>query len=270
MEIKWNFKDFLKKRGIIFSLDAAIAVTIVIILLVNSQYYFSTASKESASQLQLARMGGDVLAILDSTGTLDRIALLEQPESGAAQQSLLNVTTLNYSTYLPRNYNMKILITDLDESGTNIDSIPENPKCDPIGCKFDSSDDSINTSTRDILRERDFFLQASVKPLSVGSHTLRAQLSSAFQDLTFTKEGIYYFPQKFHFTLLKNSINFSHQGGNFYLKWFRVMGASAYSLETPGEIPIDRFVGTGARVFFVANNTYNNSVHVARFWTWLK
>ena len=71
--------------------------------------------------------------------------------------------------------------------------------------------------------------------------------------------------------MLKNNIEFSYGSGDFKTRWYRVLGTSTYALETPGEIPTDRFVGTGVNIFFV-NSSYNKAenVHIARFWAWLK
>ena len=61
VEMKQRQSD---KHGVVFSLDAAIAVTVLIIVLINSAYYLSTSSRESLSQLQPVRLGSDILRFL--------------------------------------------------------------------------------------------------------------------------------------------------------------------------------------------------------------
>ena len=96
------------KHGVVFSLDAAIAVTVLIIVLINSAYYLSTSSRESLSQLQPVRLGSDILAILEYTGDLNTVITTD-----AVGSSFIDESILNLGRYLPGNYEMQIAINDL-------------------------------------------------------------------------------------------------------------------------------------------------------------
>src|SRR3989344_1911872 len=101
----------IKRKGIIFALDAALAVSVVIIILINSSYYFSTSSKESLSQLQPVRIGSDIIAVLDYQGNFD-YAFANDLES----HEDIPVSSLNVSDYLPKNYAMRFTISDMKET----------------------------------------------------------------------------------------------------------------------------------------------------------
>jgi len=55
------------KKGMVFALDAAIAATILILIVINSFYYFSTSSRESFSQIQLLKIGADIITVFESS-----------------------------------------------------------------------------------------------------------------------------------------------------------------------------------------------------------
>src|SRR3989344_6563637 len=102
----------IKRKGIIFALDAALAVSVVIIILINSSYYFSTSSKESLSQLQPVRIGSDIMAILDFQCNFDYTINNDLESHG----DIIPVDNLNVSAYLPKNYAMRYAITDMKET----------------------------------------------------------------------------------------------------------------------------------------------------------
>ncbi|GEM_PF-1136792 len=121
----------IKRKGIIFALDAALAVAVVIIILINSSYYFSTASKESLSQLQPVRIGSDVIALLDFGNAFD-YAFTYKDQIGSGQPceitptnyDLISDKCLNVSTYLPKNYALKFTMTDMKETPTSLAICP--------------------------------------------------------------------------------------------------------------------------------------------------
>src|SRR3989344_5482781 len=100
----------IKRKGIIFALDASLAVSVVIIILINSSYYFSTSSKESLSQLQPVRIGSDIIAILDFQGNFDYA--LDPLQNLETNGDTIPQSALNVSSYLPKNYAMYYTITD--------------------------------------------------------------------------------------------------------------------------------------------------------------
>ncbi|MEA2036064.1 MAG: hypothetical protein U9O94_01040 [Nanoarchaeota archaeon] len=83
-----------RNKGFVFTLDATLAVVILIPLLAFSAFYITKAGGESVSKLQTIRIGGDVLAVLDYDGTLDTLSV-ESIEIGL-------------NRILPINYHMRI------------------------------------------------------------------------------------------------------------------------------------------------------------------
>ena len=77
-------------RGIIFSLDIALATTVVMILLVASTYQVAKSDEKSLTKLQLSRIGNDITAYLDHQGILDTLDLT------AIESNLTSILTVNY------------------------------------------------------------------------------------------------------------------------------------------------------------------------------
>ncbi len=84
-------------KGIIFTLDIALATTIVMVLLIASGYQVSKSDNQATAKLQLSRIGADVTAYLDHQGIFDSL------NSEAIQNNL--------SSILTSNYDMKIRLT---------------------------------------------------------------------------------------------------------------------------------------------------------------
>lgn len=78
-------------KGIIFSLDIALATTVVMILLVASTYQVTKSDEKSLTKLQLSRIGSDVIAYLDHQGVLDTLDL------DAIDGNLTSILTVNYN-----------------------------------------------------------------------------------------------------------------------------------------------------------------------------
>ncbi len=78
-------------RGIIFSLDIALATTVVMILLVASTYQVAKSDEKALTKLQLSRIGNDVTAYLDHQGVLDTLDL------DAIDGNLTSILTVNYN-----------------------------------------------------------------------------------------------------------------------------------------------------------------------------
>src|SRR3989344_5173509 len=111
----------IKRKGIIFALDAALAVSVVIIILINSSYYFSTSSKESLSQLQPVRIGSDIIAVLDYQEKFDYTFANDLELHG----DVIPESNLNVSVYLPKNYAMYYTITDMKETPVTVSYCPD-------------------------------------------------------------------------------------------------------------------------------------------------
>lgn len=106
----WNLR--LEDKGMIFTLDAIIAVLVVSILMIASAHF---AGKEESSlpDLQLSRIGYDIVALLDYSKTLDTL------DAGIIKNEMNDL--------LPSNYNMKIKITTNYGVTREIgDAIPDN------------------------------------------------------------------------------------------------------------------------------------------------
>ncbi len=283
----WNL--LFGNKGIVFSLDAVIAITIVLILLVYSSYYLSTSSKESVSQLQITRVGTDAIAMMDLDGLLD-LAVTNYPELGSGR---LDDVILNYSKYLPPSYDMKIYITDTMESITNKtenDKIknglgPEGYAACPQNlvnsndlvnyyCVVNSSSTPpgggdpiggwVMFDTRYIERAGEYFVQVNVSvnnadPLSRLWVTLHDNNTpQIIINYTVLNLGLYYNATNAtfvtNFTMKFNQgvhrINFTADlDGRYTIFWYRVMGTEAYMGSTSKTAPTDRFVGAGNRYF---------------------
>ncbi len=83
-------------KGFILSLDVAVAIFVVFIMLMISAFYVSRGNEEQLSKLQMSRTGADVMAILDYEKTLET---LDQDEVAS-----------EIKTLLPPNYEMRIMI----------------------------------------------------------------------------------------------------------------------------------------------------------------
>ena len=273
-----------KKKGVVFSLDAAIAVTVIIIILINSAYYFSTSSKESLSQLQPLRIGSDVLAILDYTGNLDEIIATDSIGS-----QFIDITKLNMSYYLPANYEMKLSINELQESIANL-SIKE----DPLGvctrgngnqCILDADDgsctspDFVNLSTLPIQTAGFYALmvktdQPDLVMTPVLEETLTMTVDGDVNPITlpyFDLNGGY-FGYYHNFTTGINTVTFTNCNAdeNIEIEWFRVIGSDAYALETDITLPTNRFIGSGERIIAAVQGETFYGFHNVRYWIWLK
>lgn len=86
----------LKKKAFVFTLDAAMAVIVVVTLLLVAHYYVNRTNTESLSKIGMVRTGSDILTVLDNDGTLSTL-----DENSIA-------TEMN--NLLPVNYNMRIML----------------------------------------------------------------------------------------------------------------------------------------------------------------
>tara|TARA_Y100000310_G_scaffold144893_3_gene144240 strand:- start:54152 stop:55039 length:888 start_codon:yes stop_codon:yes gene_type:complete len=283
----------LTKKGVVFSLDAAIAVTVIIIILINSAYYFSTSSKESLSQLQPVRIGSDILAILDYTGELETAIMIDPIGSTKLQQDLID----DVEKYLPANYEMKLSINDLQESianksifGLDVDTVcPLTPLEEPGVCILKNKGDSINLTTFPIQTAGYYYLLTKTDniglPLNSITETLTATIAGEtgtpqvkpialpYYDLT----DLYVFAGGtgsdilHYFNAGVNIITFTNNHNEpITLEWFKVLGDDSYALEHDITTPDNRFVGTGERIVAVANGNTFHGFYNVRYMIWLK
>ncbi|MDP1694981.1 MAG: hypothetical protein Q8L34_05575, partial [Candidatus Woesearchaeota archaeon] len=152
----------IKRKGIIFALDAALAVSVVIIILINSSYYFSTSSKESLSQLQPVRIGSDIMALLDFSGDINS-AILQDSE---ADGDTIPQANLNVTAYLPKNYAMKYAITDMKETRTYFPGAGDEGYCPESGGEYENckTDDRVTCDDEGCILEPNQWLK--IKPIT--------------------------------------------------------------------------------------------------------
>jgi len=94
-----------KNKGIIFSLDIALATTVVMILLVASTYQVAKSDEKSLTRLQISRIGNDVTAYLDHQNVLDTLDLT------AIESNLTSILTINYDMRIRLEGNFQTLET---------------------------------------------------------------------------------------------------------------------------------------------------------------
>ena len=100
MEIKMKF--FWNRKGIIFTIDSVIAITLVVIILITATNYVARSQEDVLPELQLVRAGNDILTLLDNTNSFE----------GTDMGELLN----NLDRLVPATYEMKIRLTLKDEN----------------------------------------------------------------------------------------------------------------------------------------------------------
>ena len=96
-------------RGIIFTLDAFIAVIVFVLLLGLSSYYIGLSQGLRDVDLQTIRTGSDILALLDHKNIL--------------QTMNVDLIEINRDNVLPDLYDMKIKADCKDSSGHSSGSI---------------------------------------------------------------------------------------------------------------------------------------------------
>ena len=89
--------DNWKKKGIVFTIDSIIAITLVTLILLTSTGYYVRSQETLLPGVQLVRTGNDLLNLLDITGGFEN----------------MNLNELREGLYLllPATYDMKINIT---------------------------------------------------------------------------------------------------------------------------------------------------------------
>ncbi|MEK6903060.1 MAG: hypothetical protein AABW64_00240 [Nanoarchaeota archaeon] len=280
------------KHGVVFSLDAAIAVTVLIIILINSAYYLSTSSRESLSQLQPVRLGSDILAIVEYTGDLNTIITTDSVGSSFIDEKILNL-----SRYLPGNYEMQIAINDLQESNTT-KAVAEDPwdVCPTQELCEIFPGESVNFTTRPIQTAGYYYVAIKTRQsgIPIGlykSNTLQVKVPDATKTLVAASIVYPYYdlpgayiagginPTGYYFSTGNNTVtvelpqNYPSSGvpqPPIQLEWFRILGDDSYALETDETPPTNRFIGSGERIVAAYQGDTFYGFHNVRFWIWLK
>jgi hypothetical protein len=258
-------KSNVNKRGIIFALDGAIAVTIVLIMLINTTFYFTTTSKDSLSQTQVVKRGYDVLAMFDRIEKLDaalRGIVFGQEYIGEPGASGLNVTD-----FLPVGYDMVIELED----ATRTECVGS---CSLGGVGPD-------------------FVEVDLIPLQKGGYLyvqVNAILSTSVSgEPTFTVDHgsnsysitkmcplndicTYTTLEPINFSVgVVDQVNVTWDSSNeIDVQWVKVLDDPSYSLMTNRTVPNDRFIGSGERWYSAFDsNGHFEGVHRAKFKVWL-
>ena len=280
----------IKNKGIVFSLDAAIAVTIVLVLLVNTSYYFSTASRESVSQLHLIRIGNDVMHMLDLTGDLRR-AITDDYRISPSMNPTISATVVNVSKYLPEGYDMKVLIFDMGETEVNIDNaknIVDNGLCNSIsidGCKCDSHGcyGAFNVTTPSLekaalygfrLNITSYWWNMTINISNNGGESYDIfNTTTAFQVL-YNISGNYSGMDLANVIILKSGENdLFIRTINATLHWFTILGAKEYAGSVNKNVPIlvnETFIGAGEKLIALNETSYLDFGRLVRYYIWVK
>ncbi len=265
----------LQKKGLIFALDAALAVTVVVLMVINSTYYFSIASKGSLSHLQSVKTASDIMTVLDYVGSLDNVVLNDSTMEAGITYTI-SASLLNLSYFLPTNYVMWVSISDLRETLLT----PFTISGPTAGC-FDSDIIVYFADSIPLERSVTAYLQFNVSVKSGGGFLDVYINLGQLKKVEVTKDGIYTIGP-FTFNKGKNGVTFFviYAPANFCVHWYRILGTEAYALSTNESsdfaFPTDRFIGSGERVFTVTKQDPPpgenpiEGVHIARYRVWLK
>lgn len=106
-------------KAFIFALDAAIAVSVVAVILFVANYYATTADVNPISDLEMLKVGSDILAVMDNKGVLDSL------DEDAIKTEMMGL--------LPVNYHMRLHINGTFSPNIMIETTNENPTKGFIG-----------------------------------------------------------------------------------------------------------------------------------------
>ena len=285
------------KKGIVFSLDAAIAVTIVLILLVNTSYYFSTASRESVSQLHLIRIGNDVMHMLDLTGDLRR-AITDDYKISPRMDPVIDDEIVNVSEYLPQGYDMKVLIFDMGETEVNIDNarhildpiinngrcnllpIPPNPSSPEVGCTCDTHgcNGTFNVTTPSLEKATLYGLRLNIT--SYGNMTINISNNGGESYGVFNTTAVFPIPYNYSGMNLANVIMLKSGENDLLIKtlnatlhWYTILGAKEYAGSVDKAVPIlvnETFIGSGEKFIAINETYYYDFGRLVRYYIWVK
>ena len=105
----WNLR--FRNKGVIFTLDMFLALLVVITIFVASSYYFSR-SDNALYNLQLTKIGNDIITLLDYNGVLNI------PNQEIIQDK--------FNELLPSNYEMLISFESNNGNDFSIGVMPTN------------------------------------------------------------------------------------------------------------------------------------------------
>lgn len=118
-KLSWNLQ--FQNKGVIFTLDMFLALLVVITIFVASSYYFSR-SDNALYNLQLTKIGNDVITLLDYNGVLN------VPNQEIIQDK--------FNELLPSNYEMLISFESNNGNDFSIGVMPTNTDFIGSGKRF--------------------------------------------------------------------------------------------------------------------------------------
>lgn len=258
------------KKGIIFALDGAIAISVVFIMLISTSYYFATTSQDSLSQAQVIKRGYDVVAMYDEAGRLDRalrnVNFIDDYISEELPDGLL------VSDYLPNGYNMTIELYDATKT-------PCLGGCDIGGSNLQDTGD---ITLEPLINGGDVYIQANVKSSILRS--VEPSLSILFNNIYYpmtnvcdemetctytTKERIPY--MGIGPIVEKIKVSTDDTLDEFSVIWVKVLDDPAYKMEIERDIPTNQFLGGGERWYAAFDeNGHFEGAHKATFKVWIE
>ncbi len=267
------------KKGIIFALDGAIAISVVLIMLVNTTYYFTTTSQESLSQSQVIKRGYDVVAMFDEAERLDFALRDVLPGmvpgvNFVDDESSYNTagSQLIASHYLPGGYNMSIELYDAVKT-----------ECfSPCDIGGSNSQVTGPITQRDLIYGGDLYVQANVAfengvssdpSLFVRFRNINYDMTAVCSEgetCTYTtKEPVLGFP--IGLSTNKIRIGTADPSDEFTVHWIRILDDPSYMLSSEKDAPRGQFIGSGERWYaaFDANGHFEG-MHKAGFKVWIE
>lgn len=280
----------ITKKGIVFSLDAAIAVTIVLILLVNTSYYFSTASRESVSQLHLIRIGNDVMHMLDLTGDLRR-AITDDYKGSPTMNPSIDEKTVNISKYLPEGYDMKVLIFDMGEtevstanarsiaSGVSYNGPCQGNTINECECTTHGCNGTFNITTPSLEKAALYGFRLNI---TAHGHNMTLNISNNGGESygIFNTTSAFVMPLNYSGMDLANVIllrsgpnDLRFTTINATLHWFTILGAKEYAGSVNKTVPTlvnETFIGSGEKLVAMNESYYLDFGRLVRYYIWVK
>jgi len=275
----------LNKKGIIFALDGAIAVTIVLIMLINTTHYFTTASKESLSQTQVIKRGYDVLSMFDELEQLDDgFGLLSTTATSISEEFIAvqgGGLLLNISNFLPDGYDMQITLDDARKTAC-IDI--------PVGeCTLSSISGNLDTfiTTETLVAGGALTVQVNVQFASSPGPNPTVIVDMVGKDYAVVQanDGCTLIATDCTFTTLTpvegfvggspSEIKIEWVADDLQVNWIKILDDPAYALSTERTIPTNRFIGSGERWFAAFDSipslsgNHFEGFHRARFKIWI-
>lgn len=260
----------MNKKGIIFALDGAIAISVVLIMLINTTYYFTTTSQESLSQSQVIKRGYDVVALYQEAGRLDQALGGISPGEPFVPET--GVNGLLVSDYLPSGYDMTVELYDAVKTECF-------SPCEIFGTGLRQY---VLITPLDLIDGGNLFVQANVGFEALTSSD--PSLSIVYDGVPYPMTAVCDVGETCTYTTKDPVLNFpvgdpqgrnlrvyTDNGDEFIVNWIRILDDPAYMLQTDRDVPRDRFIGSGERWYAAFDsNGHFEGMHKVMFKIWIE